>query len=70
MLLRVHYIIATLLFRMSLRFEQCVFDFDFDHLRSVLSLLASLLKAPESLEVVLSFYTDLGSNVVSVLRSH
>ena len=51
MLLKIHHTRAKFLLRTSLSSEQCVFDAHLDHLRSIMSLSASLLEAPGSLEI-------------------
>lgn len=60
MLLKIHHTTATLLLRTSLSSEQCVFDAHLDHFRNIVSLSASLLEAPGSLEIRPSFSMDLG----------
>lgn len=60
LLLKIHHTTATVLLRTSLSSEQCVFDAHLDHLKSIVSLSASLLEAPGSLEIRPSFSMDLG----------
>lgn len=60
MLLKIHHTTAIILPRASLNPEQCAFDVHLNHFRSSLSLSASLVEAPGSLEIRPSFSMDLG----------